>query len=75
MKILTKINNQVIVQFTEDEFEVLKQGMQKTISHSMSSHHSPYSGPTMTFRYGNQIIKKTREELAFEDYRGPFIPD
>lgn len=75
MKILTSIDDQIIVQFSKDEFEFLKQGMRNTIDYSIASHHHPSVGPTMTFRYGNQVFKKTAEDLAFEDYRGPFIPD
>lgn len=71
MKILTKINDQIIVQFSKDEFEFLKQGMRNNVEYSISGS----VGPTMTFRYGNQVFKKTAEDLAFEDYRGPFIPD
>lgn len=75
MKILTKINDQVIVQLSQEEFKYLEEGMQKTISHFMTSHRHPSVGPTMTFKYGGQSITKSYEDLAFEDYRGPFIPD
>lgn len=69
MKILTELDNYVIVQYTKEEFDILRKGIEQTVKCSLDS------GPTMTFRYGNQVIRKTQEELAFEDYRGPFIPD
>lgn len=73
MKILSELDNYVIVQYTKEEFDILRKGIEQTVKHSIDS--KLYSGLTMTFRYGNQVIRKTREELAFEDYCGLFIPD
>lgn len=59
MQILSELDNHVIVQYTKEEFEILRKGIEKTINYSIASH----GFPSTASKHGNHLFTKSYKDL------------